>query len=237
MAVTFFSKQIGQVAAFTDPTMPSRALVRMEGWSGFPVLRSVITQLTVASQANLQFLHTLGGNIFIYSFGDRIGQMTINGLCFDTACEEPSNLIGIERVVKFYNQNRAANRQTPMKITIGSSTTLTGYLAGIRFSIADPKTRVWEYSLQFATIPASKKRKALADKPAGGGSSDSGDSGDSGSGGGAGDTYPDFDDSYLTNLDSGGAVGDVTGSAAVAAGLGYSAYGTGPNTQLVKSRV
>ena len=109
MSITFFSKAVGQVAAFVDPTMPARLSVNVPGWGGFFGFESIITNIQVASQGNFQFLHTLGGNIFVYVFGDRIGQLSMSGLSFESTCEEPGGTIGIERVFAYYNANQIAN--------------------------------------------------------------------------------------------------------------------------------
>jgi len=36
----------------------------------------ILTRITVSHQVNAQFLHTVGNRVYIYSFGDRIGQIT-----------------------------------------------------------------------------------------------------------------------------------------------------------------
>jgi hypothetical protein len=133
--------------------MPARTTLRLEGWGGFSSFKSIITRVTVASQGNFQFLHTLGGNIFVYVFGDRIGQISISGLSFDTTCGQPGGKIGIEHVIQYYNDNRIAGRKTPVKITIGVSTTLQGYIIGFQGDVVDPKSRIYQFTLQLAMPP------------------------------------------------------------------------------------
>jgi hypothetical protein len=232
MAVTFFSRQIGQVAAFVDPTIPARTLIRLEGWDGYQVQKSVITQATVSGQTNLQFLHTMGGNIFIYVFGDRVGTFSLSGLAFDSTCDMAAGVIGVEHVMQYYNQQRAANRAMPLKITMGVATTFTTYLVGMSCQIADPKSRIWEFSYKLALIPFPKARKALADRrPSSGGSASSG---------GTTPTtppvavtpLPDMPPADIASIDTGGSDLSTGSYTPVPAGSGYSPFGTGPNTRL-----
>jgi len=221
MAVTLFSKTSGHVTSFPDPTLPARASVSLEGWEGFTGFKSIITDLTLASQGNYQFLHTLGGNIYVYVFGDRIGQLSISGLSFESTCGSAGS-IGIERVMKYYNDNRLAGRKTPIKVTVGVATTFTAYLIGVGAKVQDTQSRLWQYSLHMALIPTTKRKKRTAndvDEAAGG---------EAGGTTGGGETLPGIS---TGDPDPGGAVSGVALTAPVTAS-GYAAVGTGPDTRL-----
>lgn len=155
MAVTIFSKSSGVVAAFNDPTLPATTTLRVEDWGGFSNFKSIITRVSVSSQGNFQFLHTLGGNIYVYVFGDRIGQLAVSGIACDATCDEEAGELGIERVIAYYNANRIAARKTPIKITLGVRTTLAGYLVGISAEMANAQMRMYQFNLQFVIVPQS----------------------------------------------------------------------------------
>lgn len=164
--LTVFSKQSGSVVLFNDPALPARAkgVVSPEGFGGFQGLRSVITSVSLASKGNFDFLHSLGGAIYVYVFGDRIGQVTLSGLCFPDGCDQ-EGLLGIERLVSdFYSPNRIASRDTIMSVTLGQRSTLKGYLVGLDANLVDTKTRIWEFHMQLAWIPPARRRKR--NKPA-----------------------------------------------------------------------
>jgi hypothetical protein len=236
MAITFFSRQVGQIAAFTDPTIPARTLIRLEDWDGYLVQKSVITSAMLSAQTNLQFLHTMGGNIYVYVFGDRVGTFSLNGLAFDSTCDNSAGLIGVEHVMQYYNQNRASNRAMPLKITLGVASTFVTYLVGMTCQIADPKSRIWEFSYKLALIPFPKKRKSLADSPAAGSGTTTPATGTPAPGSGMIGDFPTPDPSMgLVSVDSGGAITSTDVTVAVPAGSGYSAYGTGPNTTLTRT--
>lgn len=231
MAITIFSKERGVVSSFPDPTMPASTTLRLEGWQGFSGFKSIITRVNVSAQGNFQFLHTLGGNIYVYVFGDRMGQLGISGLAFDSTCEDPYNTLGIERVLDYYAQNRIANRSTPVKVTIGVKTTLAGYLAAINGDVVDPKSRIYQFNMQFLLAPTSN----VACSSITGGSTSSTSSTTSGtttSGTSSPGTYSDPNSGGIINNGS-----FTNGSVANLRVASYNTYGTGPNVQMVKAQV
>ena len=153
MAV-LFSKEVGQVISFPDPSLPANVSLRLENWGGFFRFKSVITRVTVAARGNYQFLHTLGGQVFVYAFGERIGDLLIQGFAFDSVCGSPVGLLGIESVLNYYAANRLAARATPLRVTIGASTTLRAYLLDVSGDVQDAKSRMWQFSLHLALIPS-----------------------------------------------------------------------------------
>lgn len=228
MAVTIFSKQAGMVASFPDPTLPASTTLNVEGWGGFQGFKSIITRVNVAAQGNFQFLHTLGGNIYVYVFGDRVGSMGISGLAFDSVCDDAAGTIGIERVLDYYTQNRIAARKTPIKVTVGVKTTIAGYLVAVSGDVVDPRSKIYQFNLQFIMAPQSR----IPCKPAnnGGGDDGEGDGEDNG-----GSSSSDSPGNYPYPESAVNGSGSFPGSATnqLPATGGYSPFGTGPNTGMV----
>lgn len=219
------------VASFPDPTLPATTTLNVEGWGGFQGFKSIITRVNVAAQGNFQFLHTLGGNIYVYVFGDRVGSLGISGLAFDSVCDDAAGTIGIERVLDYYAQNRIANRKTPVKVTIGVKTTLAGYLVAVAGDVVDPKSKIYQFNLQFILAPQSR----IACTPAKGGSDEEEQDPDLNLGGSDKPSSPGSDNTYpypQSEVDGSGSFGGGATNQ-LSAGNGYSAYGTGPNTNMV----
>jgi hypothetical protein len=227
MSITIFSRQPGVVASFNDPTIPASAALRMEGWGGFSSFKSIITRVSMSTQCNFQFLHTLGGNIYVYVFGDRVGQMSVSGLAFDGSCETGTNVVGIESVLAFYNANRLAARQTPMKITIGARTTLSTYLVGVNADLADANFRMWQFSLQFVVIPQSAIPCSAVDGVAASPSTTPETTPSDSPG-----TFPAPDNPQVAPGGNYTDIGLVRSNA-----TGYSSTGAGPNLNMVKAQV
>ena len=131
------SSPIGRTIGCADPhTQGTSRFISIKdvniGWSTH---RSIITRITMSMQGNFQFLHTLGGDIYIYVFGDRVGQMTVSGLCVsanDCTAGATAGQHGLEFVLAYYKSNRISTRATPLTMLIGQSTTITGFLAGMQ---------------------------------------------------------------------------------------------------------
>jgi hypothetical protein len=115
--------------------------------------KSVITRVAINAKSNHQFSHSLGGLVYAYVFGDRIGDLIVSGVAFDDSCYSTLGILGIENVLNYYAWNRMAARQTPIKITIGAATTLAGYLIEVTADVREARTRMWEFSLHMALIP------------------------------------------------------------------------------------
>lgn len=231
MAVTIFSKRAGLLAAFTDPTIPATTTLRVEEWDGFGSFKSIITKVTVSAQGNFQFLHTLGGNIYIYVFGDRIGQATISGLAFDSTCDDENGTIGIERVIQYYQENRVASRAAPIKITIGTSTTVQGYLVGFNAEIGDPGSRVYNFSMQLMLVP-QERNTCVPASDSGSGAAAGNDNGVGGVGAtndsGGEDRFDHGDNNDLIFSNNGDSSGGTT---PLARSSGFNYPGTGPRAR------
>lgn len=234
MAFTVFSNNPGRVLVLTDPAVPSRFSFNLEAWDGFETLRAIITRVTVSKQGNYQFLHSLGGTIYIYVFGDRIGQITVSGVAFERGCEEDeTGRLGIENVQEFYETNRLANRELPLKLTIGVATTFVAYLVGAATSVVDEGMGLWQFALQLSLIPEtaiaagtlSDTLPAVTDTtpPA---AEDVG-------------SLPDYSISSaaLAAADAGGFVHDAGYVLPVSGVAGYAAVGSGPPINLARAQV
>ena len=151
---------VGRVVGCNDPhTQGTTNFVRLDPTIAFSSHKSIITRITVAHQGNYQFLHTIGNSIYIYVFGDRIGQINISGLSFTRDCtggdpDGPDH--GFERIFRYYAANRVAARQDPIKITFGQQTVIKGFVVGMSGDAVDPQTRIMQYGLNVMVLPEKK---------------------------------------------------------------------------------
>jgi hypothetical protein len=100
-------------------------------------------------------MQTLRNLIFVYAFGDKIGQLRISGLAFAGACGYSSGRTGVENVLEYYAVNRISNRLTPCQLQIGSSPAgyFEGYLTDLRLDILQPEARMTQFTLDFQVFP------------------------------------------------------------------------------------
>ena len=164
--MVIFGGAPGRVIAVQDPmtVLTTRTLgINGKPWK-FESYKAILTRVAVARQANYQFMHTLGDGIYLYVFGDRVGQMVISGIAFGASCDAPVNaknpqkppaITGAEQILKFYEDNKVSKRESPVSITLGISTTLLGYLGQMQIEASDPETRMFQFSLPFTIIPTA----------------------------------------------------------------------------------
>ena len=155
---TFFQGARGRTAAIKDDhAQGTTTLVKTDPELTWEQHRSIITRVTLSHQGNFQFLHTIGNDVYIYVFGDRIGQATISGLSMvgegspGSPCTV-SGQHGIEKVNDWYKENRVANKKAPIKLTIGK-TQIDGFVTAFSADLVDPATRIIQYNLQMVVLP------------------------------------------------------------------------------------
>lgn len=191
----------GRVQALLRPGVSPMSIVNIPLWGGFSGFKSIITNITISEQGNFQFLHTLGNEIFVYVFGDRIGQFGVSGLSFYDNCgTSPTSRIGISHVLNYYRALRIANQPNQLLVTILPDTVLRCFLTSFRGQVLDASRRMFEFHLGLALIPEATGLSQLSSVQSVFTTVGEGTTGGTGSSNGATDTGPedpfgDFDDS------------------------------------------
>lgn len=159
MAVVFAGNS-GRVFAVDDNIAQgcvSIASIELGGSNPFANrLESIITRVGVNAAGNFQFLHTIGNDVYVYVFGDRMGDITIHGLSFaGGTCGERGTQgnHGFESLFDWYTQNRIAVQKIPAVVTIGRKTTFKGFVIGMTGDAADAKTRTIQFQLTISLLP------------------------------------------------------------------------------------
>jgi hypothetical protein len=117
----------------------------------------IVTELAVQRHGNFQFLHTLKDLVYVYSFGERIGQIRASGLCFASMCNGPSDG-GLPTLLDYYETHRLEMRSQPISIAVGTSNNgrFRGFLCELNFDVARPEARLAQFGLQFHALPSAK---------------------------------------------------------------------------------
>ena len=158
MGAIFVTKP-GQVVALTQTgTLP--LTIFMEDWPGFPSINAIITQISGTTLANVQFLHSLKEYIYVYVFGERVGDLTITGLTFSDNCSGQRGTTGLEQLSQYYDQHRVSKTGKPIKIQIGLSgkVNLSAFLIGMKQDIVDPALQIGQFTLICKTFPPEANR-------------------------------------------------------------------------------
>jgi hypothetical protein len=158
-----FSQNTGRVVAVEDRV--AQGAISMGGISGtaltgdntgdinFGRHRTIITRIGMSVSGNYQFLHTIGQDVYVYVFGDRMGQITIHGLSFSQGCEDDGKH-GFELLYDWYNAHRIANNKFPVTVTIGTKTTFRGFITALNGDVQDPLHRTIQFQLTVAVLPS-----------------------------------------------------------------------------------
>lgn len=154
-----FEKNRGAVVRVDDPTAQAR--VGFVGFKdaaeaiSFASQQSIITRLTISQQANVQFLHTLGAAIYVYVFGDRIGNLSLSGLSFAAPCDDNNQVQdhGMVLMLDWYRKNRVSKSGAPVRITIGTNVTIEGFVTSSSFDTVEPESGMVQWGLSMQTLP------------------------------------------------------------------------------------
>lgn len=152
-----FGGNPGRVVRVDAPTAPCRTRIYdfanpgdrifLEDWA------SIVTRVQVSQQSNVQFLHTLGRQVFIYAFGDRVGQMVFSGLSFACPCPELTNASnGLEQIYLWYRNRRVARRPAPVRIMLGGSA-FDAFAIGMGGDVLDASTGLMQWNLTLSVLP------------------------------------------------------------------------------------
>ena len=124
------------------------------------VTQALITGVTYSQRTNTQFQQSLDNVIYVYSFGDQMGDLTLTGLAFARACDGRDN--GVSNVQKFYREHRVSQRVSNLEVVFANEV-IRGYLVGLSMNTVDPSSGLHQFNLLLKTIPAAfNKRSGLA---------------------------------------------------------------------------
>jgi hypothetical protein len=156
-----FEQSAGRVTAVLDDSATGLIqLATVEGGGNTGRLSylqhsTIITSVGVSTSGNYQFLHSVGGDVYVYVFGDRIGQVDIQGISFPEVCfgGGAANFHGFERLQRWYNDNRIARLRRPIRVILGRQTAIDGFLLGLTQRGEDATTRAVRFTLQLSVLP------------------------------------------------------------------------------------
>jgi hypothetical protein len=158
---SIFSPCVGAVtkinSCVNDQSASDVFAVRFAGPNGLVSFSAPITGFALEQNGNYQFLHTVNDFIYVYSFGDRIGELVISGIGFVKTCASAKSA-ELSNVFNFYKFNKLSENGK-LSVTLGDlpDATFYAFLTGSRLELQDPQTMVGQWSLRFNVV--SKKKK------------------------------------------------------------------------------
>ena len=119
-------------------------------------LTAPITGFALEQNGNYQFLHTVNDFIYVYSFGDRVGELVVSGIGFAATCASANNA-KLCNVYDFYRKNKLSVNGR-LLVTLGDcpNSTFYAFLTGCRLEMQDAATMLGQWSLRLSIIPKTK---------------------------------------------------------------------------------
>jgi hypothetical protein len=116
-----------------------------------------ITGFLLELHTNHQFLHSLDEFIYVFPFGDRIGELTVSGISFLGAeeCDGGGSPCG---VFEYYLKKRLSKPDgfTPSLIELSDCNgVLLGFLTGMRLQTLKPELPIVQWVLRYNVIIGS----------------------------------------------------------------------------------
>lgn len=164
-----FSENTGRVILVEDRVAAgSIQLGNVDAGGGkisYEAHNTIITRLGLSAAGNYQFLHTIGNDVYVYVFGDRMGQVVLHGLSFAEKCgtRSSSDFVGpapagardhgFELLFKWYSTNRIAARKLPVRVTIGQRTNFDGFVTALSGDVQDTLHRTIQFQMTISLLP------------------------------------------------------------------------------------
>ena len=156
---------IGRTVAYPFPGV--RGITRIAGGEqgesiGWATHRSIITRVAMSHSCNFQASHMIGNDVYLYVFGDKLGNIQLTGLSMavDCGCVTGSSGHsmqslghGIEMAYQWYLRYRVTRERKPVTVTIGNATTFQGILVSMELSTLSEENFLIQYTMVVQTIP------------------------------------------------------------------------------------
>lgn len=109
-----------------------------------------VTGFALEMQGNYQFLHTVNEFIYLYTFGDRICDLILTGVCFTEIC--PGANGNVTDVFQFYKDKRIAVYNKPVEVQLGTLGTFTSFLVGAKLEQPKADNGIVQWVMRFNSL-------------------------------------------------------------------------------------
>jgi len=149
MADIFNSRAGYVVVVPSDRAIPGKIVI-----PGFDPAAALIAGVDYKQRTNQQFQTSLDQAIYLYVFGDLMGDVVVKGIAFPQVCSGGEE--GLLEILDFYQNKRASVNPDTIAMQIGSAT-ITGFLTAVEViseSVAqDPVSFISNYSMTINALP------------------------------------------------------------------------------------
>jgi hypothetical protein len=126
---------------------------------GVDQIGGIITTASISGDSNVQFMYTLRDAIYLTTFGDKMGSLSLSGYLFLTSpmvCGRNSGALPLQTFYDKFFESYVIKRHDPLKILIGTTLTVKAFLLSFQMQITDPQFMLGQFSMQLAIVPPKK---------------------------------------------------------------------------------
>lgn len=129
----------------------SPQFMRVSGVGGLDNGSSVIlTGAVIGRRESVQHIKVLTNKVYVYAFGEDVGNVVLNGIVFhQDSCSGGGSIGGVNR---FYDRNRAYQKGEIANIAIGGIS-FPVVLVGLNMNVAEGPFPFTRFSLTYTRIP------------------------------------------------------------------------------------
>lgn len=120
-------------------------------------VKGLLTGLSVNGQSGFQIMHTLRQYIYVYTFGERAGEISVSGLAFVGDCRDTGDPSGLARLFDWYERNRVSTTGKALTVTLTPGIALKAFLVNFRYDMEDPTISLGKFSMQLVYPPRIRK--------------------------------------------------------------------------------
>jgi len=114
--------------------------------------RVVVTGFSASNASHVQFQQSLLRTIYMYSFGDQIGTIQIQGIGFSSVCGQNTNGSGVEDIMDYWTKYRVSKNNDPVNVSIGRKI-IKGFLTACEVRSASVEHMTYGWAFRIASIP------------------------------------------------------------------------------------
>ena len=124
--------------------------------SGFVPVAALISHVEYNANTNHQFQYALDSSVYIYVFGDLMGNVIVEGISLLSLCNGTQG--GLNEILAYYSANRISKHPNPISVVVGGDT-ITGFLTGLKVrstgTAQDQETPMHNWAFHIDTLPKS----------------------------------------------------------------------------------
>lgn len=147
-----FGNTRGKVAR-VEPTAPDEIASLSFPTFDYESLYAIISANQLKFAANHQVMDTIGGDVYLTSFGEAMTPVSFSGAVFSQICEETPYSTGPERLMRWWQQRNLSRRREPVVITYGFDTAIRGFIVSLDIAAQNARDRLWTFNLVMLKIP------------------------------------------------------------------------------------